>query len=197
MADLAGATANDNDLIGDPDATHWAQRFAHKYLTEEDFGHNWDGDPEALLLPWFAGAIETGRGEGLKTVIGRPGDKVAFAPAGGADLDHIREMAEHIREVAGGVSVIICDGDVTRLDSSHGEHANLHPTLAWLLRQASDEWGALGVALSAAQMTDTWTLCSLLLGVETADLKGLNGGQLPDPWAPRQDGPACELDGRP
>lgn len=60
MADLAHATENDNDLFGDHDARHWAERFIHvrgKRILAD--GHDIAAD-EGTLLAWFAGAIETG-----------------------------------------------------------------------------------------------------------------------------------------
>ena len=62
MADLAHASENDTDLHGDPDAAHWAERFArvrHNVLTgpeRRDIAAD-----EGAMLSWFAGAIETGR----------------------------------------------------------------------------------------------------------------------------------------
>jgi hypothetical protein len=67
MADLAHAAENDTDLHGDPDAAHWAERFAARFLAVR-LGP--DGRPllgeepvevEGLMLAWFAGAIETGK----------------------------------------------------------------------------------------------------------------------------------------
>jgi hypothetical protein len=60
----------DNELIGDPDARHWANRFASKCSPPDVTGallffHDhtiWDQtELEELMLPWFASAIETGR----------------------------------------------------------------------------------------------------------------------------------------
>jgi len=69
MADLAHASENDTDLIGDTDARHWAERFASKIKLP--LGHpaiEFAGKPicttgeyQELMLTWFAGAIETGR----------------------------------------------------------------------------------------------------------------------------------------
>jgi hypothetical protein len=75
MADLAHATPGDTDLHGDTDATHWAERFASKItLGDPDPGCmplHFAGQPvwtkdqfQDLMLTWFAGAIETGRGAG-------------------------------------------------------------------------------------------------------------------------------------
>jgi hypothetical protein len=72
MADLAHASEGDTDLHGDPDARHWAERFAAKVtLPDPDPGCGpliFAGNPlwatdevEELMLVWFAGAIETGR----------------------------------------------------------------------------------------------------------------------------------------
>jgi len=63
MADLAHATENDNDLHGDQDALHWAERFASRFrvsrLPSPDT--SFVDDTEGLMLAWFAGAIETGK----------------------------------------------------------------------------------------------------------------------------------------
>ena len=62
MADLAHASENDADLHGDPDATHWAERFVlarHNVLTGPE--HHDIAADEDTMLAWFAGAIETGR----------------------------------------------------------------------------------------------------------------------------------------
>ena len=70
MADLAHAAEGDNDLHGDLDATHWAERFAARFLvirrlSSPDLGTplagDQVGDTEGLMLAWFAAAIETGR----------------------------------------------------------------------------------------------------------------------------------------
>jgi len=61
MADLEHATQNDNDLFGDHDATHWAERFVlvrQNLLTGAERRDIAD-DPDTMLT-WFAGAIETG-----------------------------------------------------------------------------------------------------------------------------------------
>jgi hypothetical protein len=68
MADLAHASENDTDLHGDPDATHWAERFIrvrHNLLTGPE-RRDIAGD-EGAMLSWFAGAIETGRMVGART----------------------------------------------------------------------------------------------------------------------------------
>lgn len=69
MSDGTGRVVrNDNDLHGDTDATHWAERFVlvrrnlftgpeHKDIAE---------DPDTMLA-WFAAAIETGRMAGART----------------------------------------------------------------------------------------------------------------------------------
>jgi hypothetical protein len=69
MADLAGATENDTDLHGDPDARHWAERFVARV-------GQYPGVPadEGAMLAWFAGAIETGRMVGR-----REGEEVPVA----------------------------------------------------------------------------------------------------------------------
>lgn len=61
MNDLAHRTENENDLHGDPDARHWAERFiavrSHvKFTKYRDIA-----DDEGTMLAWFASAIETGR----------------------------------------------------------------------------------------------------------------------------------------
>jgi hypothetical protein len=65
MAGIAHAAQGDTDLHGDTDAQHWAERFAAKFHVY-CFGD--EGvepmETEALMLTWFAGAIETGRMEG-------------------------------------------------------------------------------------------------------------------------------------
>jgi hypothetical protein len=61
VADLAHASENDSDLHGDPDATHWAERFVHvraRRLAEDGLDIAADED---TMLTWFAGAIETGK----------------------------------------------------------------------------------------------------------------------------------------
>jgi hypothetical protein len=61
MNDIAHRTENDNDLHGDPDATHWAERFI-AVRKEIRFQKLRDiADDEGAMLAWFAGAIETGR----------------------------------------------------------------------------------------------------------------------------------------
>jgi hypothetical protein len=68
MADLAHASENDTDLHGDPDATHWAERFIrvrHNLLTGPE--HRDIAGDEGAMLSWFAGAIETGRMVGART----------------------------------------------------------------------------------------------------------------------------------
>ena len=60
MADLDHATEGDTDLVGDTDATHWAQRFVHhrqRRLAEDGYDIAADED---TMLAWFAMAIETG-----------------------------------------------------------------------------------------------------------------------------------------
>jgi len=61
MADLEHATENDTDLIGDHDARHWAERFAHRFPAILQDGEGVINDVEGLMLTWFAGAIETGK----------------------------------------------------------------------------------------------------------------------------------------
>lgn len=56
MADLAHAKDNDTDLIGDPSAVHWAERFVCRVRANLDMAQD-----EAAMATWFAGAIETGR----------------------------------------------------------------------------------------------------------------------------------------
>ncbi len=80
MADLAHATENDNDLHGDTDARHWAERFASMFDVRRlaDIGHRGIHEPldtEGLMLTWFAAAIETGRmaGYGQANPIGWQG----------------------------------------------------------------------------------------------------------------------------
>jgi hypothetical protein len=61
MADLAHATEGDTDLVGDIDATHWAERFIHvrqRRMAKDD--HDIAGDADTMLT-WFAMAIESGR----------------------------------------------------------------------------------------------------------------------------------------
>lgn len=61
MADLAHASEGDTDLHGDPDATHWAERFCHvRAVRLAEDGVDIAAD-EGAMLAWFAGAIETGR----------------------------------------------------------------------------------------------------------------------------------------
>lgn len=81
MADIA--SENDTDLHGDPDATHWAERFVlvrHNLLTGPEH-RDIAGDADTMLA-WFAGAIETGRMVEAKAVRGEhsPDDP---APEGG------------------------------------------------------------------------------------------------------------------
>jgi len=67
MADLAHAAENDTDLIGDTDASHWAERFASMFaLVRQNTAPGEDEmpDTEGTMLTWFAGAIETGRDAG-------------------------------------------------------------------------------------------------------------------------------------
>ena len=60
MAGIENATPNDNDLHGDQNAAHWAERFASKF--EVRYRDTRDGlDTNCLMLTWFAGALETGR----------------------------------------------------------------------------------------------------------------------------------------
>jgi hypothetical protein len=71
MADLAHATEGDTDLHGDPDAAHWAERFAAKFALSRRPADFWAAmafdaqeaavDTEGTMLAWFAAAIETGR----------------------------------------------------------------------------------------------------------------------------------------
>jgi hypothetical protein len=69
MADLAHASEGDTDLHGDPDASHWAERFAARFVVLRRLSPEAPGvplvtsgvDTEDLMLAWFAGAIETGR----------------------------------------------------------------------------------------------------------------------------------------
>jgi hypothetical protein len=61
VADRAGA----GDLIGDHDATRWAERFASVFEVRRlaDIGNRGIVEPldtEDLMLTWFACAIETG-----------------------------------------------------------------------------------------------------------------------------------------
>ena len=59
MANIANASDNDNDLIGDHNALHWAERFDSYFTIQRK-----DGVPVTtfdLMHTWFAGAIETGR----------------------------------------------------------------------------------------------------------------------------------------
>lgn len=59
MAGIENATPNDNDLHGDQNAAHWAERFASKFEVRDRDTR--DGlDTLDLMLTWFAGAIETG-----------------------------------------------------------------------------------------------------------------------------------------
>lgn len=55
MADLAHATENDNDLHGDFDARHWAERFVHHARRNPALASD-----EGAMLSWFASAIMTG-----------------------------------------------------------------------------------------------------------------------------------------
>jgi hypothetical protein len=60
MAGIENATPNDNDLHGDQNAAHWAERFASKFEVRRRDTR--DGlDTNDLMLTWFAGAIETGK----------------------------------------------------------------------------------------------------------------------------------------
>ncbi len=61
MADLAHASENDTDLIGDQDAIHWAERFASRFVVVRRPKDVVTEDAGDLMLAWFAGAIETGR----------------------------------------------------------------------------------------------------------------------------------------
>jgi hypothetical protein len=64
VADYEHRTENDNDLHGDPFAPHWARRFAKKFsviVQGPDGERRVLHDPEHLMLPWFASAIETGK----------------------------------------------------------------------------------------------------------------------------------------
>ncbi len=66
MADLEHASENDSDLHGDPDAAHWAERFATMFEVRRlaDIGNRGIHEPvdtEGLMLTWFAAAIETGK----------------------------------------------------------------------------------------------------------------------------------------
>jgi len=58
MADLAHASENDTDLVGDKDASHWAERFVHHVRANPSIATS-----EGAMLAWFAGAIETGKME--------------------------------------------------------------------------------------------------------------------------------------
>jgi hypothetical protein len=100
MADLAHASEGDTDLHGDPDARHWAERFASKfYVLRRDQIDSVVPGPEGktaefeeaggLMLAWFAAAIETGKIAQLAT-----------------DLKEIREFREAIpgRELPPGVT---------------------------------------------------------------------------------------------
>jgi len=79
MADLAHAIENDNDLIGDLDAAHWAERFVTRVCE-----HPGIPTDEGAMLAWFAGCIEGTRDavktqmrrelEKLMEVQGRPGN---------------------------------------------------------------------------------------------------------------------------
>jgi hypothetical protein len=59
MADLEHASENDNDLVGDQDAMHWAERFDSHFTVQRKNGES--VDTLGLMLAWFAGAIETGK----------------------------------------------------------------------------------------------------------------------------------------
>jgi hypothetical protein len=61
MAGIENATPNDNDLHGDQDAMHWAERFADKFVIVRKTDGDVLEDPTGLMLAWFAGAIETGK----------------------------------------------------------------------------------------------------------------------------------------
>ena len=61
MGDLAHATEYDNDLHGDADATHWAERFRVRVLQYPGLATD-----DGALTAWFAGAIETGRMAGAQ-----------------------------------------------------------------------------------------------------------------------------------
>jgi hypothetical protein len=55
MADLAHASENDTDLVGDHDARHWAERFVDHVRQKPEIATD-----EGAMLAWFAGAIGTG-----------------------------------------------------------------------------------------------------------------------------------------
>jgi hypothetical protein len=69
MADLAHASEGRTGLHGDPDASHWAERFRAKWIivTAPGPGETIPGfrvaeeRTEGVMLAWFASAIETGR----------------------------------------------------------------------------------------------------------------------------------------
>jgi hypothetical protein len=62
MADIAHAAENDDDLFGDLDAQHWAERFASKFEVLHKNGNGGvETDVEGLMRTWFAGCIESTR----------------------------------------------------------------------------------------------------------------------------------------
>jgi hypothetical protein len=67
MADLEHASENDNDLHGDKDAMHWAERFASRFTVQRKNGES--VDTLGLMLAWFSGAIETGKMHDLDLIV--------------------------------------------------------------------------------------------------------------------------------
>jgi hypothetical protein len=63
MSDLAHASEGDTDLIGDTNAVHWAERFAHSFVAckPAQDGLVQADNTEDLMLGWFASAIESGK----------------------------------------------------------------------------------------------------------------------------------------
>ncbi len=48
------------------------------------------------------------------------------------------------------------------MTEEHRQVEHVDPTLLWLLRRAGDEWGPLGVALTAAHLSDPAVVVSKL-----------------------------------
>lgn len=60
MASIEHASENDNDLHGDQDAAHWAERFAVHFEVVRLLDGRVVPNVTDLMLTWFASAIETG-----------------------------------------------------------------------------------------------------------------------------------------
>lgn len=91
-------TDPDTNLIGDTDATHWAERWRYHY-EKDGLNASTLEEAEATMVTWFAGAIETGRLAGIQL---------------GEASPHIHPYAEVCTEACPGYAAVTAEKQASR-----------------------------------------------------------------------------------